>query len=246
VAVRLYSLAVSHPALAARCMLGHKGIEHSVVNLIPGTQPVVLRALRFPGYTVPALLLEGRRIQGTRAIARALEAIRPAPPLFPRAPAARRLVEEAERWGEETLQPVPRRLFRWMAANDYAVRRWLAVDVTGVPLGAVLAWPALQAQLFARASGADAATVRADLAALPDHLKAVERLREDGVIGGSEANAADFQIASTLRSLEAFSDLATHLEDHPAMRWAATVVPALPGPVPPALPAALLAAFTAS
>jgi glutathione S-transferase len=168
VAARLYSLAVSHPGLAARCMLGHKGIEHSVVNLLPGTQPVVLRALRFPGHTVPALLLGGRRIQGSRAIARALEEVRPAPPLFPRAPAARRRVEEAERWGEQVLQPVPRRLFRWMAANDYAVRRWLAVDVAGVPLGAVLARPPLQAQVFARASGADAATVRLPSALPPE------------------------------------------------------------------------------
>jgi glutathione S-transferase len=35
-------------------------------------------------------------------------------PLFPRDGAARARVEEAERWGEQALQPVPRRLFRYL------------------------------------------------------------------------------------------------------------------------------------
>ena len=235
-AATLYSLPVSHPALAVRCMLAYKGIEHRVVDLVPGTQPVALRALRFPGYTVPALAIEGRRIQGSREIARALDELRPQPPLFPGDAEARRRVEDAERWGEQVLQDVPRRLFRWMAANHYPVRRWLAVDASGVPLGGVLARPSLQARLFARASGADDTAVRADLAGLGDHLAEVERLLEAGVIGGEQPNAADFQIASSLRSLAKLGDLAPFLEDHRAVRWAAGVVPALPGPVPAVMP----------
>jgi glutathione S-transferase len=232
---KLYSLPVSHPALAARSMLEHKAIAHRVVDLVPGTQPV-LRALGFPGYTVPALVLGRRRIQGSREISRALEAVRPDPPLFPREPEARRRVEDAERWGEQVLQHVPRRIFRWAAAHDYGVRRWLAADVSGVPGGAVIARPRLQARAFARASGADDAAVRADIAALGDHLAEVERLRDAGVIGGERPNAADFQIASSLQSIAAMGDLAPYVAGHPAIRWAATVVPALPGPVPSALP----------
>lgn len=232
----LYSLSVSHPALAARCMLEHKGIDHRVVDLVPGTQPVVLRLLRFRGPTVPALVVDGRRIQGSGTIARALDGLRPDPPLFPRDAAARRRVEEAERWGEDVLQHVPRRIFRWMAANHYAVRRWLAVEAASVPLGAALARPRLQARLFARASGADDATVQADLMALGDHLAEVERLRGLGVIGGAEPNAADFQIAASLRSIGKLADLAPYVDDHPAVRWAATVVPPLPGSVPAVLP----------
>jgi hypothetical protein len=123
-----------------------------------------------------------------------------------------------------------------MAAHHYAVRRWLAVEVAGVPLGALVARPRLQARLFARVSRADDAAVRADLAALGGHLAEVERLRGAGAIGGADRSAADFQIASSLRGIAAFADLAPYLGDHPAIRWAATVVPALPGPVPPALP----------
>ena len=232
----LYSLSVSHPALAARCMLEYKGIDHRVVDLVPGTQPVALRALRFRGHTVPALVIDGRRIQGSTKIARALDVLRPDPPLFPRDMAARKRVEEAERWGEQVLQDVPRRIFRWMAAHDYAVRRWLAVEAAAVPLGALIARPSLQARLFARAVGADDATVRADVAALGDHLAEVERLRAEGVIGGPQRNAADFQIASSLRSIGKLGDLAPYVDGHPAVRWAATVVPPLPGPVPSALP----------
>jgi glutathione S-transferase len=235
VTATLYSLSISPPALAAHCMLEHKRIDHRVVDLVPGSQPLV-RALRFPRHTVPALALDGRRIQGSREIARALDELVPEPPLFPRDVEARRRVEAAEHWGEQVLQDVPRRIFRWMAAHHYAVRRWLAVEAAGVPLGAVLARPPLQARLFARVSRADDAAVRADLAALGGHLAEVEELRGAGTIGGAERNAADFQIASSLRSIGAFGDLAPHVEDHPAIRWAATVVPPLPGPVPPGLP----------
>ena len=217
-------------------MLRRKGIPHRVVQLVPGFHPVALRGLGFSGGTVPALVLDGRRVQGSRAISRALDELRPDPPLFPRDPQARRLVEDAERWGEQVLQNVPRRLFRFMASRDYEVRRWLAVDVTGVPLGGMVARPSLQARLFARAVGADEEAVRADLAALGDHFAEVERLRAEGVIGGAEPNAADFQIASSLQGIAKLGDVGPYVAEHPAIRWAATVVPALPGPTPRALP----------
>ena len=233
-ATTLYSLRVSHPALAVRAMLEHKAIEHRVVELFPGFQPLV-RAIGFSGYTVPALALGRRRIQGSRQISRALDVVRPEPALFPRDPEARRRVEEAERWGEEVLQEVARRIFRWTLANEYEARRWLA-GVSGMPGGAAIARPAFQARAFARHAGATDDAVRAHIAALPEHLAEVERLRADGVIGGAAPNAADFQIATSLRSLEGIGDLAPHIASHPAIVWAGTVVPALPGPVPPAIP----------
>ena len=239
-AVKLYSLPVSHPALAVKGMLAHKGMQARVVEIVPGFQPL-LRTIGFPGYTVPALVLGRIKVQGSRTIAQALETVRPEPPLFPRDPEARLRVEEAERWGEEVLQEVPRRIFRWSIAHEYEVRRWLAEDVSRVPGGAAIARPPLQARLFARAAGASDAAVRADVAALGDHLAEVERLRAEGVIGGASPNAADFQIASSVRSLEGIGDLAPYLADHPAVRWAAGVLPELPGPVPPALPREWLA-----
>lgn len=82
-AAALFGLEVSHPTHAAEAMLADKGIEHRTVNLPVGTQPVVLRALGFRGRTVPALRLDGRRVQGSIAIAHALDAFRPEPPLYP-------------------------------------------------------------------------------------------------------------------------------------------------------------------
>ena len=218
-------------------MLRRKGIPHRVVQLVPGFHPVALRGLGFPGPTVPALVIDGRRIQGSRRISRALDELRPEPPLFPRDAEARRRVEDAERWGEQVLQEVPRRLFRFMAARHYEVRRWLAVDVTGVPGGGLVARPSLQARLFARASGADEAAVRADLATLRDHLAEVERLRAEGVIGGPEPNAADFQIAGSLLSIAKLGDVGPYVAEDPAVRWAQGLLPALPGPTPRVLPA---------
>ena len=233
---RLYSLSTSNPGLTARGMFDFKGIDYEVVYLVPGMHPASLRLRGFKGKTVPAAVIDGRKVQTSRAIARALEELKPEPPLFPGDPEARRRVEDAERWGDEVLQDVSRRIFRWTAVHSYEVRRWLAVDASGVPLGALLARPSLQARAFAKAVGADDAAVRADLAGLGDTLAEVERLRAEGVIGGDQPNAADFQIAGSVRNMQIIGDIRPYLADHPAMRWAEQVLPALPGPSPAALP----------
>ena len=91
-------------------MLESKGLDYEAIWLLPGLHPALLRTRGFRGGTVPAIKLDGRKLQQSRAISRALEEIRPDPPLFPADPDERREVEEAERWGDEQLQSVPRRL----------------------------------------------------------------------------------------------------------------------------------------
>jgi glutathione S-transferase len=71
-------------------MLERKGIEHKLVNILPGSQPVVVRLVGFRGITVPALRIDGRRIQGSPEISRFLDELVPEPPLFPRDPEQRR------------------------------------------------------------------------------------------------------------------------------------------------------------
>ena len=61
------------------------------------------------------------------------------------------------------------------------------------------------------------------------------------MIGGDEPNAADFQIATSVRMLMAFDDLRPGLEARPAGEHAVRVVPRFPGKVAPVLPDALLA-----
>src|SRR3954451_20247340 len=129
-------MSVSHPARAARAMLDLKGIDYELVNISPGLQPVALRLAGFRGRTVPALKLDGRKIQGSVQISRALEELEPDPPLFP---ANRRAaVEEAEAWGDRELQPLPRRFFRWGAAHRQSIRRWFA-ESAGMPAPSVVA-----------------------------------------------------------------------------------------------------------
>jgi glutathione S-transferase len=239
-AVRLYALAVSHPAQAARLMLEHKGIEHTVSYLLPGLHPVQLRAARFRGATVPALKADGARVQGSREIARALEELVPDPPLFPADPAGRRQVEEAERWGEQELQDIPRRIFRWATAHQQAVRRWLG-EVVGLPgAGVAGALNLPVARAFARRSQATESRVRSDIEKLPQTLDHVDQLISRAVIGGRTPNAADFQIAPSLRLLMAFEQLSPALEARPAGELAMRLLPRVPEPVPAHLPPAWL------
>src|SRR5436190_14559987 len=114
---RLYWMAPSHPSQAARKMLDLNGLDYRLVDVVPLTQRVHLRLAGFRGGTVPALKLDERRVQGSRQIARGLHELQPETPLFPPDGELRAQVEEAERWGEERLQPIPRRLARFGALD---------------------------------------------------------------------------------------------------------------------------------
>ena len=233
VSVTLYAIPQSHPSHAARLMLERKGIEHKVVNLVPGTHAAAVRVLGFSQGTVPALKLEGRRVQGSRQIARALDEARAEPKLFPDDPEARLAVEEAERWGDEVFQMTPRMLTRWLAMKRPEMRVHMAIEA-GVPAPRLLG-PANApiARYFARKVGADdAGRVEAIVTGLPAQLDRVDRLIADGVIGGPEPNAADFQIAATLRVLMNYEDLAPAFEERPSAALADRLMPSYPTSVP--------------
>jgi glutathione S-transferase len=240
VAATLYSLELSHPGKAAALMLRRKGIEHRVVNLLPGFHPALVRALGFRRNTVPALRIDGRRMQGSLEISRGLDEIRPDPPLFPADPAFRAKVEEAEAWGDGDFQHAPRRAFRWCAGHDRAFRRWIAEE-EGLPLPGLVAEANVPiARLLARRVGADDDGVRAMLASLPGMLDRVDALIAEGTIGGPEPNAADFQIATSVRLLLAFEDLHAYIEGRPAADHARRIVPQYNAAFPPVFPAAWL------
>ena len=163
----LYVIPGSHPAQMVAQMLELKGIEYKRVDLMPVISKGVLKALRFPGTTIPALKLDDRKLQGSGAIARELERLRPDPPLFPADPDARTAVEQAEHWGEETLQRLARRVFWNAIRKDRAPMASFAEDYRlGVPVGLAVktAGPIVAAEV--RMHGATDDQVRADLAAL--------------------------------------------------------------------------------
>jgi glutathione S-transferase len=234
--VKLYSLTVSHPSVAAHLMLAHKQINHRVVNIQPGVHPLVVRAAGFPGRTVPALDLDGRLVQGSRAISRALDEYRPYPRLFPQDQRQREAVEVAESWGDEVLQSMPRRMYRWGLVRERDLRRRL-IEVSGMPApGVTASLNGPLARVFAGMIGADDEAVQADLRDLPGRLDHLDTMIADGVVGGDEPNAADFQIAPTVRVMLSFDDLRPLIEGRPAAALALRLVPAWPDEVPPFLP----------
>lgn len=236
-AAKLYWFPVSHPAQAARLMLERKRIDYRPVSLLPGLHPLLVRLAGFPGTTVPALRIDGRRIQGSLAISRVLEEIVPEPRLFPADQARRRVVEEAEAWGERELQPIPRRVFRWWLSTSREGRVWMAKEVLRMPAPELMAVAnAPVARALARKSGAYADRVRADIAALPATLDRVDELIAAGTIGGEEPNAADYQIGTSVRALMAFDDLRPLIESRPASELARRLLPSFAGPMPPILP----------
>lgn len=241
-----YWFATSHPSMAARKMLELKGVQFRSVRILPGSQRVVLRALGFPVGTVPALRVDGQRIQGSRAIARALDDLRPEPALFPADPELRARVQEAERWGEQELQEVPRILFRWGLVHDLDLRRWFGEDA-GFPAPALAARLSVPvARYYARLSGADAAAAQRVLSGLEPMLARVDGLLADGTLQTDPPNAAALQVLSTIRALHAFTDLHALVDAHPAATVAREVFPEYSGPVPRFIPPAWLPATPAS
>lgn len=236
-ALILYSMAVSHPSRAVRKMLDLKGLKYRLVEVRPFNQRLHLRAVGFRGGTVPALKLDGERIQGSLAISRALDERFPSPPLFPAEPELRARVEAAERWGEQALQPIPRRMFRYALAQSAELRQFV-IRAQGMPAPAVTA--ALIKPLtayYARTVEADGraggeASARADLAALPGLLDRVDQLLADGTLALEPPNAATLQILSTVRVLYAFDDLRELVNAHRCAEPALTLFPDYPAELP--------------
>jgi glutathione S-transferase len=233
----LYSIPGSHPAMAARRMLELKGIDYRRVDLMPWISHGVLRAMRFPGHTVPSMRIDGRKITGSREIARELDRLVPEPPLFPADPDQRVKVEDAERWGDEVLQaPVRRILWNAMRRDRQAMASFAVGARLGVPVGLAVRTGGPIVAAASRMNKADDESVRADLAALPEMLDRIDGWIEEGVLAGDEVNAADLQISTSLRLAMTLDDLRPHIDRHKAAALAMSAIPDFPGNVPPILP----------
>jgi glutathione S-transferase len=233
---RLYVMPISNAAAAAEAMAAHKRIPHRVVRLMPGLHPLLVRFAGFEGFTVPGLELDGVKVQGSRRIARFLDVVSAERPLFPADPELRARVEEAERWGDQSFQPVPRRLFRHLLHTNEDARHWMGTEVMHLPAPRVLAvlfMPVIRQ--LARKSRADDARVRDDIARLPQLLDHVDGLVADGTIGAAEPNAADFQILASVGVLRAFADVGHEVRGRPCEAAAKRLYPdwpAIPGGLP--------------
>lgn len=222
--MKLYASPASHPCAAVEVALRLKGIDYERVELLPLSQ-VLIGPLRYGGTTVPGMRIDGERLAGSRTIMRRLDALVPGPALLPPLSdaVARARVLEAERWGDEVLQSVPRRIIDAcflrapQAMESYA-------EGAKLPLPTSMMRPAmpLTARLMARRNHALDEIVQADLAALPAQLDHIDAWIADGVLAGDTPNAADLQIGSSIRLLGTIADVRPVIEGHPCeglTRW---------------------------
>jgi glutathione S-transferase len=219
----LYGIPGSHPAHTGQLMLELKGIPFRRVNLVPGFHRVYVRVRGFPGDRVPAVRFpDGTRAQGTRPLARALDARKPEPRLVPDDPR----VEEAERWGDDVLQQWARRM-----VIEAGIRDPDALHLRG---GVGRLGPLLfrqdrlrrpMARLVRTAYGMTAEQFGDDPTRTGEMLDHVDELIAAGVLNGEQLSCADLQIATSLALVEYRLDVREDLHRRPARELLERVLP---------------------
>lgn len=225
----LHGLAPSHPCMAAEAALRHKQLPYERVDFSPGQHVEEMQRIYGEGHsTVPGLLVNGEPVHGSRAILAALEELAPDPPLYP--DPIGDAVREAERWGDEELQDLGRRLpwgalhFRPEALGTFGGSGPLDPAGTDFAIKYVhSSW---------RYHKISAVRLYEDLVGLPAKLDHVDALVDQGVIGGNCPTAADFQIGCTTRILAVIGDLEPLLEGRPGERLARRWFPDYAGEIP--------------
>lgn len=225
----LHVVPLSHPCLTVQAALELKGLAYEKVELQTGRHPKQIEAIYGEGnVTVPAMKAGDEQFNDSVSIMVKIEELAPDPPLYPADKDA--AVRDAEAWGEAVLQPAARHLI-WgalhfrpetmgtfggggpldPAGTDFAIK-WLR----GV-------WKYL---------GITAELLAADMEQMPGHLNKVDELVAEGTIGGEIPNAADLQIASSLRMLLTIGDVSLLMRDRPAEELALRLFPDYPGDIP--------------
>jgi glutathione S-transferase len=228
----------SHPVAAVQAMLERKELAYVRRDFPNQLHGRLLRLRGYRGHTVPAVRIGSRRVEGSRAIARVLDELKPLPPLFPADPARRVEVEELELWADDDLQEAARRLAYWAVQHDRASLATFATPshLPFPPWLTKLLVPVLAPVILHGMSVGDDET-RERLATLAGHLQRVDAAIERGVLGGPEPTAADFQVAGSVRLLLCFDDLRGRIESRPAGVLSRRLVPDYPGRFAPVFPA---------
>jgi len=222
----LHAVPPSHPCMTVAAALELKGLEYERIDF-PHTERLErMEEIYGEGNsTVPGLLIDEEPVHGSRAILARLEQIEPTPTLYPT-----EAVREAERWGDEQLQDLGRCL-PWGAM--YFRPESMGTFAGGEPLDPPGTDFAIK---FVRATWRyhkiTATRLHEDLAGLPAKIAHIEALAEQGVLDGEQPNAADLQIAATIRVLLPLGDLGPLFEGSAAERIALRFFPSYPGSVP--------------
>ena len=219
----LYGIPGSHPVRTGELMVQYKGIPYRRVDLQPGLHRVLVRLRGFSGDRVPAVrFADGRRAQGTRPLARALDEVQPEPRLVPDDPR----VEEAEEWGDDVLQPWARRMVVEAGTRDPdALHERGGAGRLGHLLTASERRRPHVGRMVKLGFRMTPAQLRDDQTRVGEMLDRVDQLVADGVLDGERLNCADFQIATSLALVDYRLDVREQLRPRPAGRLMERVVP---------------------
>ncbi len=239
--LKLYVINGSHPCAAAEKALELKSLNYSRIEYPPVLHAPIQR-VTFGVRTVPSLRIDGsEKISGTRAIMRRLDRLEPEPPLYPADPIERAAVEDAERWGDETFQPVGRTLI-WAAFMHSPGAMVSYAEGSKLPFSAfaIRTTGRGAAQIAVRVNRTGDGPARRDLRLLPGYLEMIDSYVAAGTIGDAEhPNAADLQILSTIALLQTIEDVRPLIDGRPSADLARALFPNTPGRLPAgALPAA--------
>ena len=244
----LYVIPGSHACRSAMLMLDYKRVPYRLVEVVTLLHPIMARlhgfdaggqarsiggrrttALRIADRlgTVPGLACDGQRISTNHRIARFLDARHPEPPLIPSDPEQRSVVEEAERWANQTLQMDARRIVTAAVRRDPSVISRLGADGR---LGHLLfkhglARRILIPTLVCGAFAPSPKTERKLLDELPTTLDRIDGWIAEGVLGGALLNAADFMIVPSLALILYRPDIRPLFEGRPALELVDRLLP---------------------
>ena len=225
---KLYVVAASHPCWATARALELKGIPYRRVEW-PPTMHVPMQRLRFGQGTVPGLTIDGEKLVGSRRIMERLDELVPDPTL--RSSDLR--LREANRWGDEVLQSLARRLTWWTLRRRPSAIRSYAQD-SKLPFPGFVTQgltPAIS-RVEWRINDVSDDSARRDLQALPGHLDQVDAWIAEGLLGDDVPNAADLQIGSSIALLRTKLDVRPLISGRPAERLATSQFAGFPGEVP--------------
>ncbi len=245
---KIYVIPGSHACRSALLMLEHKQVPFKRIDFITLTHPVMSRLHGFTAGgqtrtaggkrtfglrlgdrlgTVPGLAANGDRVSTNHGIARYLDTHHPDPPLFPADPGQRTAVEEAESWANEALQMAARRIPLAICLRDPAEFARLGDDgrlgylLFRHRLVRRLIVPPVLGQTFATKGDPD----RDPIVELPGMLDRVDNWIADGVLNGTQLNAADFMVAPSLALILYRPDAKPIFEGRPALELVDRLLP---------------------
>ena len=227
--IQLHLLTLSHPCLTAKAALERKGVAYEEIVMPMGEHHQEMEEIYGEGNrTVPGMTVDGEKVHGSTAIQARLEELFPGNPLYPEGIADR--VRKAELWADGEYQDLGRRLpwsalhFRPEATGTFAGGGSLD------PAGVDFAIQTIRSSWKYHSITAE--RTAADLETLPGMVDRIEEFAAEGLVGGEEPTAADFQIGATTRILLTIGDLDPVFEGTTAREVALRHFPDYAGEIP--------------